>query len=385
MLTDELRSLEALLPGKEQPVAEPAAFRCNAVKEECERIKEAWNTAAFTDVADHSLERYFYFHLAGIGKVSDTLFEHSGNPDQDWCNTGLQKSLLALIDHLQAYFPRFFDGKANAPQAYYRRCLQRWRGAYTALSQSLSAAPIDQGLKECLRSYIKEMTDPERPFGFTFRALCYFEKWLEQLSVLNFYDKGTNEQLNKALIRLDFNYLEYLVYQQDRIRVALKEHPDQLEYLRQEQCTLPASPLPGGFTYDPLWPSLRGMLTEWLSGEIRAREKIAGTVAAGNSCFQPQKIPLDLSVAQLAFFIRLFYDGQFVATRNLTEIFKLVALHYRTKRQPMISPGSLSKEYYGTDQFTAAGVRGILQKMLHAINTQFFPVWLGVNVVIHFC
>jgi hypothetical protein len=51
-------------------------------------------------------------------------------------------------------------------------------------------------------------------------------------------------------------------------------------------------------------------------------------------------------VAQLACLIRALFDAGVAASDTLTAVFKFCTLHFTTMRQQMISPGSLSKEYY---------------------------------------
>jgi hypothetical protein len=94
------------------------------------------------------------------------------------------------------------------------------------------------------------------------------------------------------------------------------------------------------------------------------------------------KLTLQLSVAQLACIIKLFYRAGIYGDTPLTDIFKFTAQHFCTKRQPAMSWQSLSKEYYGLDLVNAGRVRILLKQMITYINEHFFPVMAAIGVVI---
>lgn len=80
-----------------------------------------------------------------------------------------------------------------------------------------------------------------------------------------------------------------------------------------------------------------------------------------------------ISVSYMACLIKLFYEEELFATENLTSIFKFYASNFTSKRQPVISQDSLSKEYYSLDAHTAARIKKILQNMIDRLNRGFFP------------
>jgi len=112
--------------------------------------------------------------------------------------------------------------------------------------------------------------------------------------------------------------------------------------------------------------------------EIALTEK---SLCKGSEVVVP-KIPLEMSVAHLSCLIRLLYEESVFATQNLQSIFKCFAGYFQSKRQAVISAGSLSKEFYSIDQHTAARVRDLLQRMVLRINRDFFPMAVAVNATI---
>jgi hypothetical protein len=120
------------------------------------------------------------------------------------------------------------------------------------------------------------------------------------------------------------------------------------------------------------------MVVNWLTEEIALKEK---SLNKRSEVIIP-KIPLEMSVAHLSCLIRLLYEESVFATQNLQFIFKCFAGHYQSKRQAVISPGSLSKEFYSIDQHTAARVRDLLQRMVQRINRNFFPMAVAINATV---
>ena len=190
----------------------------------------------------------------------------------------------------------------------------------------------------------------------------------------------------EQLIRCNFNHLGFLTFVQEKIRSDLAVLP--LAGRREKLCSLilqyagcgePATAL----AYDSHWPGLRVMLGGWLREELAhltAVEQVPlpfGVKGAASRLF------LDTSVAHLACFLRAFHDEGMVNI-PLSELFKFVSAHFRTRRQPAISAGSLSKEFYSISQFTAARVRDRLAKMAARLGADYFPVWAVMIPVSHF-
>ena len=82
---------------------------------------------------------------------------------------------------------------------------------------------------------------------------------------------------------------------------------------------------------------------------------------------------LNLSVAQLACLIRLFYKTGYFPYAKIVEVIDFFATHFESKKRSPMSPGNLSKEYYGVTQKTAASMIAILEQMIKELKRQFFP------------
>jgi hypothetical protein len=321
MLTNELEASWYLPDNSADGESLEAAYQ---------RIAGAWAQATFSDTPDHSLKRYFNFHLQGISKISDTLFTD-------------QSLLLRLIDCLLDHFGRYIELDCPAPMAYRRRLAAR------LAATNLPGLPF-------VTAYIREVTDIA--YTFSFRALRYLETLVTALS--SGHNPGT------VLLELNFNHLGYLAQLQEDICLRLQPlaNADKRHLLWTEKARIAAVPEYTGPGYHPDWPALKTMLLTWLGEQLALLPPSMGL----------KKLPLNLSVAQLACLVRLCYEEDFFKETNLTALFDFIAATYTTKKQDTISPGSLSKNYYSTDQVTAALMRDKLLKMAARLTRQFFPV-----------
>jgi hypothetical protein len=264
---------------------------------------------------------------------------------------------------------------------YHQRLVSRLSENISAIQERLESGGIDPALTACLSRWFHLVSEHIGTKGFSFRSLHYFEYIIDQLSEVDGLSTDAETSLVSLLVRSNFNNLSFFVYLQDNIRNAaeyLGDKAERLDYLIKQKALMMSSPEVKNCVYDPAWPSIKTMITEWLQEEIMLAEKSL----ADKDQVAVSKIPLEMSVAHLSCLIRLLYEESVFATQNLQFIFKSIAGHYQSKRQTVISPGSLSKEFYSIDQHTAARVRDLLQRMVQRINRNFFPVVFAINAVI---
>ena len=370
MLQDELYGIRHLiqeLSGPDCPGGDGGAL-CIVdhrleIAARCREVREAWNAAVFSDAPDHSLKRYFYHHQEGIREILDTI------PNGDEFRE-MKDELTSLVEYQLKHFRAFFNEEATAPATFLEWVENRAGEALARVKEKLESANLTPPLKNGIFAYFGEMdlTDPN--VSYTFRSLFYFQQLIAELDAASLA-VNPEQTLSDLLIRLNFNSLAFIVYRKNLYKDAMSslDPAEKLALLEREKEDLKLLP-EIGLVYDHRWPALGVMLSGWLEAEIAAAERQLKT----EGCLVFEKLFLNLSVAHLACLLRLFVEEHLLGEVSLTDLFKFSARHYRTKRQQVISAGSLSKEYYSTGQVTAAVVRGMLQKMVSRIDRNFFPV-----------
>jgi len=381
MLKNELQYIEELLLTTE-------TFSTDTISEididwQCKLIREAWEKAIFSDLSEHSLMRYFHFHLDGLSKLSDRFHLSNENDFKD-----IVEALLTLIDSLRNSYSPYFNLDACAPFVFRQKLMVQLGTGISLVNNSLKVSKLGFTLKTCLLDWLNELTEMNDSVRHTYRSLCYLEQIVNQILNIDLQSDNAEELLVTILSQSDFNHLSFFVYRQNSIRETLSGYTsaqERLDYLQVQKARTLSCPEVKNLSYDSSWPSLKTMLSTWLQEEICLAEQAFRKEIEVKAESNVPKLPIQMSVAHMACIIRLLFEESVFATNNLKLIFKCFAGHYQTKRQSAISPGSLSKEFYSIDQHTAARVRDLLQKMVLRINRNFFPVWVVINATILCC
>ncbi len=374
MLKNELKDIEGILI--EQEYSDSSRIAQIDLQTHFGQIHKAWEEAIFSNTPESSLVRYFHYHLDVITNVSSNL---SSFPKTEKYTVS-QNELLALIDHLRKYYSSYFNEDGVSPLAYHQRLVSQLTGDICGIQKTLKSLDLDASLMDCLLKWFNVMSENIGKVKFTFRSLHYFKCIIHQLGSLDYDSDNAEISLVSLLIRSNFNNLSFFVYYRDTIGNVLgdlRDTHERLNYFLEQKVAVISSPELKNLAYDPSWPSIKTMIVNWLTEEILITEK---SLSKGSEVVVP-KIPLEMSVAHLSCLIRLLYEESVFATQNLQFIFKFFASHYQSKRQAVISPGSLSKEFYSIDQHTAARVRDLLLRMVQRINRNFFPMAVAINTI----
>jgi len=375
MLRNELEDIEEiLLEGSFSDSNEAASIDIN---HRLKQIHKAWEEAVFSNSSENSLVRYFNYHLDRIISISANL---SGLPDSTKFLVQ-QNELLELIDHLRKYYSSYFNENALAPIRFHQRLVSQLSEIMCLVVHGVQRGKLNPGLKTCLLKWFDDISENIGTEKYAFRSLFYFESIVNQIALIDFHSGDAENLLISILTRSNYNSLSFFVFRQDTIRSSSGQfhtQEEKLDYFRRQKAETLSSPEVKNIAYDPSLPTIKTMLGDWLMEEILLAEK---SLCKGRDVVVP-KIPLEMSVAHLSCLIRLLYEESVFATQNLQFIFKCFAGHYQSKRQAVISPGSLSKEFYSIDQHTAARVRDLLQRMVQRINRNFFPMAVAINAIV---
>lgn len=372
MLRNELKEIEEILV--KQGFSDFNNETSISINYRCKQILRAWEEAVFSNSSEISLMRYFHYHLDHIINVCTKLYSL---PDSARFLIQ-QNELLSLIDHLRKYYSNYFNESAFAPIIYHQQLVSQHSEIISLVVNNVRNGRLHPDLKACLLNWISDMSDSIGTRKYTFHSLYYFENIIGKIAEIDYTSEYAENLLLSIFTRSNFNSLSFFVYRQDTIRNSSGQfhtQEEKLNYLCRQKADILAIPEMKNIAFDPLWPSLKTMIGNWLTEEIALTEK---SLRKGSEVAVP-KIPLEMSVAHMSCLIRLLYEESVFATQNLQSIFKCFAGYFQSKRQTVISPRSLSKEFYSIDQHTAARVRDLLQRMVLRINRNFFPMAVAIN------
>jgi hypothetical protein len=349
MLKDELQALRLAIT--DQP-----AVSLREVEELCAQVTTAWQGAMLSDICGDSFRRYLNFHLSRIAELSKRITVAGCD-----ITCPAQQGLIKLTEYLVTNYGQYLELETSAPPAY---ALKVAGAIANRTKDILDKNPGPYGMWVC--EYLLQAGNE----AHSFRRLAYLHELVDNIPGF----LSVENDMLEYLISVNFNHLGFYHF----FTGTLTNLPtDSIQKINHK---LQAIPVKSTHAFDNSWISLKEMSCGWLIEEIAVRND------SGAKAVTTEKIYLDVSVAQLACFIRLLYDEGLLGKAALTDIFRMICNNFRTKRQLTISEGSFSKEYYGISQQTASRLDGFFQRLRERIRRRYFPAlaFLAASVAHHF-
>jgi len=373
------------LTGGHRQLTEPATYQeeqQGRINAECQRIKKAWTDLLFSQTKDHVIKRYTGFQQQVIQEIADSLYRRiekskiTVSPDNHVDGIlvrFLLERLVQLKDFQIQYFNAYINEEGKIPDVETPAVRKRMAESAEKLSARLQNIEMDVQLKACILDYLSMVITPGGDAPISYRAAEYLLSFTDSLSVtVDFHDnRDLTHGVTEVLFYMNFNHNGFCQWYQDGIaaKKALLRPHDQLLMLMKQQLLLKSMQVMLKTGYDPKTLPVNELLENWLN-ELIGQESLL----TDNDGDQPGKIELKLTVAQLALLIRLLYEEDVFAMKNIAALLRFFSGHFMSKKQEHISYGSMNKLYYSGDQFTGYAVRGLLLKMVAKINKMFFPV-----------
>jgi hypothetical protein len=341
----------------------------------CSEARAAWASAVFTG-GKENLESYFTYQVNALTE----LLERRDDP---LSKDGIDQ-LTGLIGHICTYFPGYIAVGTKAPEVWARYRIASLKGVKEHVFALLSAPGIDGELLHCLDTALTPYFTEGWCARMNFGTLDYLELLLTELRrvLVQAVLADKNRELTDCLLRLNFNCLGFFSYlvAYFNIRTAAMLPENIVELMTKEAAMIRPNSHHKRLYYDFLLPPVAMMYKDWLLEESQV---IAAKIRMESpTCSILAKIGVNLSVPQLACLTRVLIEVDFFRDLGITEILKVIPLHFSAKRQDAISPGSFSVKYYSSEQKAAAKIKDMLTKMIAWLNKHYFPVMVAASVII---
>ncbi|QEM09144.1 hypothetical protein [Mucilaginibacter rubeus] len=365
MLKNELQILTTILARQGKKAAVDNKWSSDFSKvatESCNRAREAWSIAAFSDINKDALSRYFDFHFSFLnGLISEKFL--NAFPDGP-------KVLNELMDHLLRFYTGFIDQDQWVALEYLQYRIRLLEPAYREFCQQLLLSNVDEDFKLCLRESLGPIYQSPDAGPMTLEALYYREELMLELS-----GKGknlalmTDEILVATLMAFNFNHARFFGYLRKRCLKGISNlrPKDHAEHFAELIAGVPVTHVACSRCFDTKWPPIGALYRDWLN-DYQALLRLSAPAGSDTS-----KIPLNISVKQLACMIRALYQSGFYGAVKLTAIFDHAAAVFSTKRQEQISAESISNAYYALEQSSALKVVRMLGSAVDFLKPYCFP------------
>lgn len=337
----------------------------------CADLKQRMVSEVFGPAKDHVLRRYVQFHQAGLVTLSDVVFQllRSVNeplvPGKTELLIHTLGTLQQLLDYISRQFYAYFDNIHSITQFQSDQTSNRFRTEIEQIAPLLEKAAIDQSLADAFLRSMEECLDNLRVKTISLDQQRYFDRLIQ---LIRFHLEGEQTDtisFAKLLYHQNFNSTYFEVwYRENYLQLNDRRNMTEAQLIAIEPVSTAHGVYPGH-------PSLDVLLREWIASvsglqlSKLKKPKIQEAIT--------ERLPLILSVPQLALFVRLCYLEGCFQISNISNIMRFFTDHFETKKQSHISVKSFSRAFYTSEQATAAMVRDFLQRMVGVIDKAYFP------------
>jgi hypothetical protein len=283
-------------------------------------------------------------------------------------------SMLQLIDdlltHSLFHFSQFSDNSFLIPNHIRDIAIKQF--------QCLIDDLID--LKKCLpEKFIEIINEPihrfvNNPLVGTFANLNYLKRFTTEISniISNTEEENLFNAIKTKLIYLNFNSLAYFDFLTNEIKADIEKlntiH-DRIVKLSLCFKELNQTPIKPGLAYNSQQKTIYEFVNQWIVEEMCFLEKTSQVVSIRpNGIDTSFKIVTDLSVPQLAYFLKILVDTGILKSNNDSDLIKFIASFTRSKKTDRISPESLRTKYYTVEENTKDELKKVVIKLLNHIN-----------------
>jgi hypothetical protein len=223
------------------------------------------------------------------------------------------------------------------------------------LQRAFTTADVSESLAKVLLSKLYEMNansaaETSCADGF------YLQQVMNELIDASLKPGFTEQEIDRVLITINFNFrgffANYLLRLSERVQRedTLTGKLETLAFERKEVNQIIAEK---DLRYTDKCPSMKEIVVGWISDEVAYWERKSSLLQMmATQTGTIFKIALDLSVAQLACLSKAFRDSGIFLTDNISELSRVFARTFVTKRAETISDKNFQRKYYNIEANT---------------------------------
>lgn len=348
-----------------------------------DRIKKKWVHEIYAFPDERQLERYIQLHQQELIRLLDLLAgmqtQSKQIDDLHWHELYRHAchSIEELLIFVEKHFTKYFDPDTKAPVSYITLTgsdIIRNYGDLQKELQQLNALPelIDHVLTP-IKLFIENIPSNQ----ITYRRIIYVKevyKELQQLITHHNREMDINEHLRQTMLYLNYNTIKYFRYFTNYIVEQLADvdsgmgRIEKLSFLLKSVNQTQVKP---GVGFNRTIPPMKEQLGDWMTEEIIYLEKmhkLSEKQAANTTLSEEFRMKTELSVAQLAYLLKIFIDIKIINNKNTSDLIRFFARFFQTKRMETISYESLRVRFYNVEDSTKKSVRSLLLLMVDHIN-----------------
>lgn len=353
---------------------------------EIEIIKSNFISAVYTIEEERYTELYIQFHQTALIRLAGNLLNYvepenlnaiSNSISNEVLSQHIYQSLQELLSFIETHFSKYFDQNAWIARNYRRIVLQDISNNIHALREILSLQKVNNTLIYIamlpLENFIREDTSNE----VTYRSVIYLKELKKQLFHVNSNNAAgdINESLKLLLRYLNFNsseFYNYCIRELEQICQDAQTENECIDQLARYQKVIRQTQVKPGFILNTSLAPLKKQLSGWIDKEISFRERrqhLAAVTVPSQIQESDFKIKFDLSVAQVAYFLKVLVAIEIIQNESIAQLLKFFSRIIKTNKAEVISPDSFRNRYYTPEIGAREAIKKLLTRMLAYLNS----------------
>jgi len=377
----EMEGLEKLISAHQPAfVAKDKVNPIDEINQEVERIKQTFVHEVFSFEDEQHLERYIQYHQQALIRLMDEAAQQKelkANAKHKNAYQTTYSLLQDLLTFIERHFAKYFDQDAKAPESYIATAKEDAFTKLNELQNGLKERNADPRIVDLMLYAVRKIAD-EGTVRTTYRKVMYAKNIQKELFRL-FEKPETPEidaELRQLMYYLNYNSIKTFAYHTHYINILLADaetRADKIEKLSFVLKEVNQAQVKPGIRFKQDAPSLKDQLTCYISEEIDYLERVQHLSSnpherSQDSFLDTFKLKLELSVAQLAYLIKVFIEVKLIQNKSLTELLRFLVKFVVTKRAESISYDSLRAKHYNVERSTKESVKSMLLAMVRYIE-----------------
>ncbi|MGC3947969.1 MAG: hypothetical protein QM762_26250 [Chryseolinea sp.] len=356
----------------------------DSVQIEVAKVKNRLISEVLAFDNERHLERYIQYHQQALVRLMDEMLLRSRNATREkrerfaLCYNGVE----GLLTFVEGYFAKYFNQDGKAPTAY-ASIVQNDIGLhFQDISDKLYELNAEEGLAESVLHALKKVVEGDVDKEISYRKVFFARevqkelgRLLKRVQVESFDQLDINEELRQIVYYLNYNSFRAFSYHENYIGVILSETDSRDEMIERLSFVLKKvnqARVKPGVAYNTQAPALKDQLSGYIIEEIEHLQRLGrlgqATTSRAAETHKHFKVHVEMSVAQIALFVRVLVESKIIKSENVTELLRFLSSILVSKRKDDISFDSLRAKYYNIEQSTKETVRSILGTLVNSIG-----------------
>lgn len=339
-----------------------------------ESIKKHLVAVLFDHRKQSEVESSVLNYQSLIIRLQNDLFSyhHDSGENKNLINfyRSLSDLLVDALTYIETYFSKYFDVDEVIPQSYYLLNSKDFEQQLSKLRIEFEDKLADLELIAIITSHLTIRLHGQDKKTITFRDLIFRKELVGELVAIG-PGRSSYKTVEEVLLYMNYNHIEFFKHVIDKLQEKynkLETLDAKLELLKYQRKLFRQMYIKPNFALFSQFPSIKDQVLNWVEEEITFVEsqiKPIEEVPVKKEIepVSPSKISVALSVAQLAFLIRVLTLGKIITNSNQSDVIRIFASHFKTYKTEDISHGSLYGKYFKPEPAAIKEVKGILLQL----------------------